>query len=58
MIASLTQKQAEERYASFTGDLTYNFYLNLNKGETYNGLMQTKMTLKDTKNIFVDFSGQ
>ncbi len=59
MIACLTQKNAESRFKSFVqGSISYNLFLNLEKGEFFNGYCQYFFELSSTENVFLDFSGQ
>ena len=57
MTACLTQEQAEKRYASFGSTISYRMVLSLKKGKNFCGQVQCNFELKDTKNIFIDFSG-
>lgn len=54
----LTQKEAEDRVASVVGSPEYVLYLNLKKGEEFNGLISIAITLSSTSNLFLDFNGK
>lgn len=54
----LTQKQAEERFASVEPGIDYQLFFHLEKGKAYSGFGCYKFTLKNTSNVFLDFSGQ
>lgn len=55
--SDLTQEQSILRFASFDSVVDYNIFLELNKGESYNGIVMASFKLKKTDNVFFDFCG-
>lgn len=57
MKANLTQSEAEERFSIVDENVRYNVYLNLKKGDSYNGVAKTSFRLKKLNTTFIDYSG-
>ena len=58
MSVMLTRKRAEERFASMEAGIEYDLYLNLEKGKDFNGFGRYTFTLKNTDNVFLNYSGK
>jgi aminopeptidase N len=58
MKALLTQTQAENRAKSVETGIVYNLYINLQKGEDFNGMGHYTFKLLQTDNVFLDFCGK
>ena len=58
MKAFLTQKNAQLRAESIESNVTYRLYLNLRKGDDFNGFGHYLFKLKKTENVFLDFCGK
>lgn len=56
-VSNLTQSDAILRFASFDSVISYNIFLELNKGENFSGIVMASFKIKDTANIFFDFCG-
>lgn len=56
-VSNLTQEQSTLRFASFDSVVDYNIFLELNKGENFNGIVMASFKIKNTDNIFFDFCG-
>lgn len=55
---SLTQKEAIARATSIKkGSIDYKIFLNLNKGDSYKGLVFIAFEINDEENVFLDFCG-
>ena len=54
----LTRQRAEERFASMNPGIEYNLFLNLEEGKDFNGFGSYKFTLKNLKNVFLNYSGK
>lgn len=53
----LTEEQAKSRAESIHTNLLYRIFIDFRKGESYSGLVRIEFRLKNTDNVFLDFSG-
>ena len=54
----LTETRAALRASSIFSGIQYNVFLHLKKGSEYSGLGHYEFSVKDSKNVFLDFSGK
>ena len=57
MLPILTHVDAKHRSEAVAPRVEYEVYLHLQKGTHFNGLLQARFTLRQTGNLFLDFSG-
>ena len=56
-VSNLTQKSSIERASSIETNISYNIFLNLNKGEDFSGIVMASFKIKNTEHIFFDWCG-
>ena len=54
----LTQQEAAHRSESINSGLSYNFYIHLEKGKSYNGVTEVTFEAKKITGLFLDFDGK